>query len=94
MLRGIQSKGVSACPKHFTVNSQETRRIASDSVVDERTLREIYLAGFERVVKEAHPACIMSSYNLVNGTYVNEDPYLLRQILRDEWGFEIGRAHV
>lgn len=88
MLRGIQSKGVSACPKHFTVNSQETRRIASDSVVDERTLREIYLACFERVVKEAHPVCIMSSYNLVNGTYVNEDPYLLRQILRDEWGFD------
>lgn len=87
-VRGIQSKGVSACPKHFAVNSQETRRMASDSVVDERTLREIYLAGFERVVEEAHPACIMSSYNLVNGTYVNEDPYLLRQILRDEWGFD------
>lgn len=86
-VRGIQSKGVAACPKHFAVNSQETRRQASDSVLDERTLREIYLTGFEIVVKEAHPQSIMSSYNLVNGTYANENQHLLKDILKGEWGF-------
>ena len=87
-IRGIQSKGVAACPKHFAVNSQETRRMASDSVVDERTLREIYLTGFEIAVKEGHPRSIMSSYNLVNGTYANENKHLLMEILRGEWGFD------
>ena len=87
-IRGIQSKGVAACPKHFAVNSQETRRMASDSLVDERTLREIYLTGFEIAVKEGHPRSIMSSYNLVNGTYANENKHLLIEILRDEWGFD------
>ncbi len=87
-IRGIQSKGVAACPKHFAVNSQETRRMASDSIVDERTLREIYLTGFEIAVKEGHPRSIMSSYNLVNGTYANENKHLLMEILRGEWGFE------
>ena len=87
-IRGIQSKGVAACPKHFAVNSQETRRMASDSVVDERTLREIYLTGFEIAVKEGHPRSIMSSYNLVNGTYANENKHLLMDILRGEWGFD------
>lgn len=87
-VRGIQSSGVSACPKHFAANSQETRRQASDSVLDERTLREIYLSAFETVVREARPQTIMSSYNKVNGTYANENPHLLRDILRDEWGFE------
>ena len=87
-IRGIQSKGVAACPKHFAVNSQETRRMASDSIVDERTLREIYLTGFEIAVKEGHPRSIMSSYNLVNGTYANENKHLLREILRGEWGFD------
>ena len=87
-IRGIQSKGVAACPKHFAVNSQETRRMASDSLVDERTLREIYLTGFEIAVKEGHPRSIMSSYNLVNGTYANENKHLLMEILRDEWGFD------
>ena len=87
-IRGIQSKGVAACPKHFAVNSQETRRMASDSIVDERTLREIYLTGFEIAVKEGHPRSIMSSYNLVNGTYANENKHLLMEILRDEWGFD------
>ncbi len=86
-VRGVQSNGISACPKHFAVNSQETRRQASDSVLDERTLREIYLAGFEVVVREATPKTIMSSYNLVNGTYANESAHLLKDILRDEWGF-------
>ncbi len=87
-VRGIQSQGVSACPKHFAVNSQELRRMASDSVLDERTLREIYLTGFEIIVKEADPHSIMSSYNRVNGVYANENRHLLREILKDEWGFD------
>ena len=87
-IRGIKSKVVAACPKHFAVNSQETRRMASDSIVDERTLREIYLTGFEIAVKEGHPRSIMSSYNLVNGTYANENKHLLMEILRGEWGFD------
>ncbi|MGN8244947.1 glycoside hydrolase family 3 C-terminal domain-containing protein [Cellulomonas soli] len=86
-VRGIQSHGVAACPKHFAVNSQELRRMVSDSVVDERTLREIYLTGFGIVVEEAAPRAIMSAYNLVNGVYANENPFLLQQVLRDEWGF-------
>ena len=84
---GIQSEGIAACPKHFAVNSQELRRMASDSVLDERTLRELYLTGFEIVVKEAAPKTIMSSYNLVNGTYANENAHLLQDILRRDWGF-------
>ena len=87
-VRGIQSEGISACPKHFAVNSQELRRMASDSVVDERTLRELYLTGFEIVVKEAHPNALMSSYNLINGIYANENAHLLQDILREEWGFD------
>lgn len=87
-IRGIQSKGVGACPKHFAANSQELRRMASDSVMDERTLREIYLTGFEIAVKEAGPKSIMSSYNRINGVYANENEHLLQEILRDEWGFD------
>ena len=87
-VRGIQENGISACPKHFAANSQELRRMASDSILDERTLREIYLTGFEMVVKEAKPKTIMSAYNLVNGTYANENAHLLQDILRKDWGFE------
>ena len=87
-VRGIQKNGIAACPKHFAVNSQELRRMASDSIVDERTLREIYLTGFEMVVKEAHPKTIMSAYNLINGTYANENTHLLMDILRRDWGFD------
>ena len=87
-VRGIQKNGIAACPKHFAVNSQELRRMASDSIVDERTLREIYLTGFEMVVKEAQPKTIMSAYNLVNGTYANENAHLLMEILRRDWGFD------
>lgn len=87
-VRGIQKNGVSACPKHFAVNSQELRRMASDSVLDERTLRELYLTGFEIVVKEAKPKTIMTSYNLINGTYANENARLLQDILRKDWGFD------
>ncbi len=87
-IRGIQSKGVAACPKHFAANSQETLRMSCDSVVDERTLREVYLTGFEIAVKEGHPKAIMSSYNKVNGVYANENHKLLREILVDDWGFD------
>ncbi|MCB2413538.1 glycoside hydrolase family 3 C-terminal domain-containing protein [Demequina sp. TTPB684] len=86
-VRGIQSQGVAACPKHFAVNSQESRRMASNSVVDERTLREIYLTAFEIVVRDASPRAIMTSYNRINGTYAHENAHLLSEILRDEWGF-------
>lgn len=87
-IRGIQRMGVAACPKHFAVNSQELRRMAMDAVVDERTLREIYLTGFEIAVKEGKSKAIMSSYNRVNGTYANENKHLLTDILRNEWGFD------
>ena len=87
-IRGIQSKGVAACPKHFAANSQELRRMSTDSVVDECTLREIYLTGFEIAVKEAAPKSIMSSYNRLNGTYANENRDLLVDTLRGRWGFE------
>lgn len=87
-IRGIQSKGVSACPKHFAVNNQETLRMHSDSVVDERTLREIYLTGFEIAVKEGKPKSLMTAYNRVNGSYANENPHLMQDILVDEWGFD------
>lgn len=86
-VRGIQGEGVSACPKHFAVNSQEYRRMASDSVIDERTLRELYLTAFEIAVREGKPRAVMSSYNLINGTYANENGHLISDILRDEWGF-------
>jgi len=87
-IRGIQSQGVYACPKHFAVNSQELRRMAMNSVVDERTLREIYLEGFEIAVKEGGARSIMTSYNEVNGVYANENEHLLKDILRGEWGFD------
>ena len=87
-VRGIQENGVAACPKHFAVNSQELRRMASNSVLDERTLRELYLTAFEIVVKEAHPKSIMSAYNKVNDIYANENHHLLVDILRREWGFD------
>ena len=87
-VRGIQENGIAACPKHFAVNSQELRRMASNSVLDERTLRELYLTAFEIVVKEAHPKSIMSAYNRVNDIYANENHHLLVDILRREWGFD------
>ena len=87
-VRGIQSVGVSACPKHFAANNQELRRMASNSVLDERTLRELYLTSFEIAVKEGRPKCIMTSYNRVNGTYANENHHLLQDILHGEWGYD------
>ena len=87
-IRGIQENGVSACPKHFAANSQELRRMSTDSILDERTLREIYLTGFEIAVREGRPKSIMSSYNLINGIYANENEWLLKKVLREEWGFD------
>lgn len=87
-VRGIQSKGVYACPKHFAVNNQELRRMAMDSILDERTLREIYLTGFEIAVKEGRAKALMTSYNQVNGTYANENEHLLKDILRNDWGYD------
>ena len=88
LIRGIQSNGISACVKHYAVNSQELLRMTNDSVVDERTLREIYLPAFETAVKEGGAKCLMTSYNRVNGTYAHENPHLLREILYGEWGYD------
>ena len=87
-VKGIQSQGVYSCIKHFAVNSQEERRMAMNAVVDERTLREIYLTGFELAIDEAKPGSIMTSYNQVNGEYANESMHLLKDILRGDWGFD------
>ncbi len=87
-VKGLQSKGVAACVKHFAANNQETLRMTSDSVVDERTLHEIYLAPFEEIVKSAKPKSIMCSYNRINGVFASEDKKLLTDILREKWGFE------
>ncbi|MCQ2462941.1 MAG: beta-glucosidase, partial [Clostridia bacterium] len=86
-VRGIQSTGLSACPKHFACNSQETNRNKTDSVLSERALREIYLRGFEICVREAAPKCIMTSYNKVNGVWSHYNYELCTGILRDEWGY-------
>ena len=87
LVRGIQSEGVGACAKHFVVNNQEGHRMRLDTIVDERTLRELYLPAFETVVTEASPWAVMSSYNLANGEHVGESRRLLTDVLRDEWGF-------
>ena len=84
---GIQSMGISACPKHFAANAQEMHRMANDSVVDERTLRELYLTNFEIAIREGQPKTLMTSYNAVNGTYAHENQHLLSDILRGEWGY-------
>ncbi|ENH96083.1 beta-glucosidase [Gracilibacillus halophilus YIM-C55.5] len=86
-IRGIQSYGVSACVKHFAVNNQEEKRMTIDTIVDERTMREIYLTAFEMAVKEGQTQSIMSSYNKLNGTYTNEHMHLMQDILRHEWNY-------
>jgi len=86
--RGIQTEGIGACLKHYAANNQEYLRMTNDSIVDLRTLHEIYLTGFEIAVKEGKPKAVMSAYNPVNGTYANENKYLLKDVLVDQWGFD------
>ncbi|MBR7186340.1 MAG: glycoside hydrolase family 3 C-terminal domain-containing protein [Clostridia bacterium] len=86
-VRGTQSENVNACVKHFAANNREYRRMTSNSIVDERTLREIYLTGFEIAIKEGNVNAVMSSYNQLNGVYTNENFHLLHEILREEWGY-------
>ncbi len=87
-VNGLQGKGIGASLKHFAANNQENQRMVSDSIVDERALHELYLAAFEKVVKDARPATLMSAYNRLNGTYCSGNSTLLRDILRQDWGFE------
>lgn len=88
LINGIQSQGVGTSLKHFAANSQETDRLRVDELIDERTLREIYLPAFERAVRKAQPWTVMCSYNKINGVYASENPWLLTQVLRDDWGYQ------
>lgn len=88
LIHGVQSRQVGTSIKHFLANNQETRRMSSDSRVDERTLREIYLAAFEGAVRKEKPWTVMCSYNKINGTYAAQNHKYLTEVLRDEWGFE------
>ena len=88
MVQGLQSQGVGACLKHFACNTQETDRLRVSADVDERSLREIYLRGFELTIRESHPWTIMSAYNRINDVFASENPWLLTKVLREEWGYD------
>jgi beta-glucosidase len=88
LVEGLQSRGIGASVKHYAANNQETDRLRVSADVDERTLREIYLAGFERVVTQARPWTVMCSYNRVNGVHASQNRWLLTEVLRDQWGFD------
>ena len=88
LVRGVQSQGIGTSPKHYAVNNQETRRMSVNTVVDDRALREIYLAGFEAVVSCAQPMTLMTAYNQVNGHFCSENRFLIHEVLKTEWGFD------
>lgn len=88
LINGLQDEGVGASLKHFAANNSEYRRTEMDSVIEERALREIYLAGFQRAIAKSQPWTVMSSYNRLNGVQTSQDPFLLTQVLRDEWGYD------
>ncbi|WP_354002606.1 glycoside hydrolase family 3 N-terminal domain-containing protein [Ruania halotolerans] len=88
LVEGIQARGVGTSLKHFAANNQESGRMRISVEVDERTLREMYLPAFEKVVTRAQPWSVMCAYNKINGTYASQDPWLLTEVLREEWGFE------
>ncbi len=87
-IAGVQSMGVGTSLKHFAGNSQEMKRMTSNSIIDDRALREIYFRAFEKAVKKSQPWTVMNAYNLLNGTYCSENDWLQNKVLRDEWGFE------
>jgi beta-glucosidase len=88
MVEGLQSQGVGACIKHFACNNQETDRLRVSADVDERSLREIYLRAFELVIRDARPWAVMSAYNRINSVFASENPWLLADVLREEWDYD------